>query len=250
MIDIKTTEEINKIKKLAQIISEILKIIKMNIRPNTDTLKLDEIASKTMKDYKVKPAFLGYKNYPASICVSINNELVHGIPSKDKIIKEGDIVTVDIGIQHGGFYADMAETIPVGNISTERQRLLNVTKNCIDIALKYCSPLNRIGDISYSIQKYVESNGFSVVRDFVGHCIGRNLHEKPEIPNFGKKNYGDKLYPGMVLCLEPMVCAGDWQVEILSDGWTVITKDRKDCAHFENMVLITESVPEVLTNYF
>lgn len=248
-IIIKNVEEIQQLKESAKIVSEILGKLEKSIKPKMNTLQLDKIAYDLITSMACNPAFLGYRNYPASICVSLNNELVHGIPSKEKIINEGDIVSIDLGIKYNSFYGDIAKTIPVGKISTEKQKLLEVTYNCLEIANAQCYKGNRVGDISYHIQSYVESRGYSVIRDFVGHAIGRDLHEKPDIPNFGNKDSGPKLLSGMVLCLEPMVSSGSAKLKILNDGWTAVTVDNSDCAHFEHMVVITDTEPEVITYY-
>jgi len=249
LIEIKTSSEIEILKECAKIVSEILDKVKSQIKPGVSTKDLEEVASRQMNKFDVEPAFLGYRGFPGKICTSINDELVHGIPSEKKIIKEGDLVKIDIGIKHKGFYGDIAETVPVGNVSEDIKRLLEVTKNCFNEVIKFCYAGYRVGDISAAIQNYVEKNGFSVIRDFVGHGIGRVLHEKPEIPNFGKMGTGPVLTNGMVLAIEPMVSMGTWQVRILPDGWTVQTVDNKMCAHYEHMIAITENSPQILTSF-
>ena len=246
IMDIKTAREINDIRVAAKISSEVLEIVLKKIHPGMSTAQLDENAHNEIISRKSKPAFLGYRGYPASICVSINNELVHGIPSESKMLKEGDLVSVDLGVNHKGFYGDIAETVPVGKISMSAQKLMDVTYRSFQQAYKNACCGKRIGDISFSIQSYVEQNGFSVVRDYCGHGIGRELHEKPEVPDFGRAGSGQELIQGMVIAIEPMVCEGDWRLRILSDGWTAVTLDNKLCAHYERMVLITENGPEIL----
>ncbi|MFN3966293.1 MAG: type I methionyl aminopeptidase [Endomicrobiia bacterium] len=250
MIELKTSSEIETIKEAGKIVSEILRKVKENLKSGVTTKDLEKIAEKEMSKMNVESAFFGYRGFPGKICVSINEELVHGIPNEKRIIKEGDIVKIDIGIKYKGFYGDIAETIPVGNISDEVRKLLNVTRNCFDKVLKVCYEGYRIGDISAAIQNYVEENGFSVIRDFVGHGIGRKLHEKPEIPNFGERGTGPLLNNGMVLAIEPMVSMGSWKVKVLPDGWTVQTIDKKMCAHYEHMIAITENGPDILTRFF
>jgi len=247
LIEIKTDTEIEIIKQSAKIASDVLKILRKNVVPGISTKKLDNLANELIRNYNAEPAFLGYNGFPATICTSINNELVHGIPSDNKILKNGDIITIDLGVKYKGYYGDIAETIPVGKINQNIERLLKVTYNCFNVALKYCYENNRIGDIAYNIQTYVEKNGFSVIRKYVGHGIGRQLHEKPEVPNFGKPNVGPLLMSGMVLAIEPMVAEGSYDVTLLDDNWTVVTMDNKLCAHYEHMILITKDGPVVLT---
>ncbi len=247
LIELKTYSEIEILKECAKIVSDILKKVKEGIKIGATTKELENIASKEMAKLNVESAFFGYKGFPGRICTSLNEELVHGIPNEKKIIKDGDIVKIDIGIKHKGFYGDIAETVPVGNISEEVKKLLDVTKSCFNEVLKVCCPGYRVGDISATIQNHIEKHGFSVIRDFVGHGIGRKLHEKPEIPNFGKRGTGPLLTEGMVLAIEPMVSLGTWKVKIVSDGWTVKTLDNKMCAHYEHMIAITKNGPQVLT---
>lgn len=246
-IYIKSQRELDILRQTGKTVSEILKRVKQKIKPGISTKYIDEIAAGEISARGIKSAFLGYRGFPGNICVSVNEELVHGIPKENKIIKEGDIVTLDIGIKCNGFYGDIAETIPVGEISDSAKKLIQVTYNSFNQMLKFATTGYRLGDISYSIQKYVESSGYSVIRDFVGHGIGHSLHEKPEVPNFGQPDRGVRLTPGMILAVEPMVACGGWQIEILSDGWTVVTADRKLCAHFEHMIAIGENEPEILT---
>lgn len=246
-IDIKTAGEINSIRVAAKISSDVLEIVLKKIHPGISTAQLNEIAHKEIISRKADPAFLGYRGYPASICVSINNELVHGIPAEGKILREGDMVSIDLGVNYKGFYGDIAETVSLGKISVSAQKLMDVTYRAFHEACKNACSGKRIGDISFSIQSYVEQNGFSVVRDYCGHGIGRELHEKPEVPDFGRPGTGQKLIPGMIIAIEPMVCEGDWHLRTLADGWTVVTLDNKLCAHYERMVLVTENGTEILS---
>jgi methionyl aminopeptidase len=192
------------------------------------------------------PAFKGYKGFPATVCTSVNEEIVHGIPGKRRL-KEGDIISIDLGVNYQGYFSDAAVTLPVGNIDAKKRKLIEVTKKSLAEGIKQAKAGNNLFDISYSIQNYVEKNGFSVVRQFVGHGIGRSLHEEPEIPNFGRAKEGEVLKTGMVFAIEPMVNMGTWECEILENGWTAVTKDRLPSAHFEHTVAITEKGPEILT---
>ncbi|MBN1622281.1 MAG: type I methionyl aminopeptidase [Endomicrobiales bacterium] len=246
-IELKTVSEIRLMKEVAQAVPKILKKLQESLKPGISTKHLDDLAFKEIDRMGMKPAFLGYRGYPSSTCISINNELVHGIPKADRIIKEGDLVSIDIGVFHHGFYGDAAITCGVGEISAEAKRLIEITRQALDKAIEKVRPDNRLGDVSWAIQSFVEKSGYSVVRDYVGHGIGRKLHEDPQIPNFGEANTGIRLMPGMVLAIEPMVNAGDWKVKTLDDGWTVVTSDGRLCAHFEHMVAITEKGCEVLT---
>lgn len=244
---IKTVDELESMKTACLVVREILEHIKEVIRPGMSTYDIEEISMKIMERKKVIPAFKGYSGYPANICVSVNEEVVHGIPRKDKILKEGDIVSVDIGVIYNGFYGDCADTFPVGKISKEHKKLIKVTKKAFYIGVEQIKEGATTGDIGNAIQKFVEENGFSVVKAFAGHSIGRKLHEYPEIANFGEKGAGEILKEGMVLCLEPMVNEGSYEVEILEDGWTAITSDGKYSAHYENEVIVRKEKGEVLS---
>ncbi|MDI6640753.1 MAG: type I methionyl aminopeptidase [Elusimicrobiota bacterium] len=246
-IELKSSDELETIREAAKIVSRILKTVKQEVKVGVSTKYIEEVAIREMCRYNVKSAFLGYRNFPNSICISINEELVHGIPKNNRIIKDGDIIKIDIGIKYKGFYGDIAETIPVGNVFKEAKNLLLTTYKAFENVLQVAHSGNRIGDISYSIQSFIEKNGYSVIRDYAGHGIGRNLHEKPEVPNFGQPHTGDRLLLGMVLAIEPMVALGSPEVEVLPDGWTVVTKDKKLCAHYEHMLAITENGCDVLT---
>ncbi|MEA3346566.1 MAG: type I methionyl aminopeptidase [Candidatus Auribacterota bacterium] len=246
MIPIKTPEQIKKISYSGKILSKLFKILENNIKPGITTEVLNEIAEKYLEKMGLKPAFKGYRGFPAALCVSVNEEVVHGIPSK-RALEEGDIVSIDMGAIHEGFFSDAARTYPVGQISTLKQKLIAVTKKSLDIAISNMTETNKLFDISHSIEEYVENNGFSVVRDFVGHGIGEKIHEDPQIPNFGVPDTGPQLKVGMVFAIEPMVNTGTYEVEVLSDHWTVVTKDKMPSAHFEDTVAITDKGPVILT---
>lgn len=246
-IELKTQSEIQILKEAGQKAAKILKLLSESLKPGISTKQLDDIAVEEMKSQNVKPAFLGYRGFPASTCISINEELVHGIPKQGRIIKEGDIVSIDLGVIHKGFYGDVAATFPVGAIPEQTKKLLDVTKNSLDKAIAQIKAGKRLGDVSHAIQEYVESNGFSVVRDYVGHGIGRRMHEDPAVPNFGMPNTGVRLEKGLVIAIEPMVNIGDFNVKTLKDNWTVVTVDKELCAHFEHMIAITENGNEILT---
>ena len=221
-------------------------VVAAAVRPGITTASLDALAEEFIRDHDAIPAFKGYNGYPASICVSVNEEVVHGIPGA-RVLKGGDIVSIDIGVVVDGFYGDMARTYPVGEISEEAKRLISVTETALKKGIAAAVVGNRISDIGHAVQSYVEAHGMSVVRDFVGHGIGRNMHEEPQIPNFGRPGYGPRLKPGMVLAIEPMVNVGGWEVIVLSDNWTVVTADRSLSAHFEDTVAVTEGGPLILT---
>jgi len=229
-----------------KLLSKIMRELKAAIRPGVTTLQVDELAERLVKREGALPAFKGYKGFPATICASINEEIVHGIPDNRKL-EEGDILSLDMGISYGGYFSDMAVTLPVGRIDSGKKKLIQVTSKALDLGIKQAKVNNRLFDISHSIQSFVEKNGFSVVRQFVGHGIGTQLHEEPEIPNFGDADEGPVLRVGMVLAIEPMVNMGGWEAEILENGWTAVTKDGLASAHFEHTVAITEKGPEILT---
>lgn len=246
MIVIKSPREIKALKKSGQIVARICEKLTREVRPGVTTKKLDEIAGELIKKYNVKPAFLGYRGFPATICTSVNEEVVHGIPG-NRVLVSGDIISLDVGIILEEYCGDMAITVPVGDISNEAKGLLKVTEESLYKGIAQANVSSYLGDISHAIQTFVEANGFSVVRDFVGHGIGRQMHEEPQIPNFGQPGQGPRLSAGMVLALEPMVNMGRWQVKVLSDGWTVVTADGKLSCHFEHMVAISDNGPEILT---
>lgn len=244
---VSSERELALISMACKIVAETLLKIGEHIKPGVTTLYLDRLAERYIRSRGGVPAFKGYKGYPATICASVNEEVVHGIPSRSKVLKEGDIVSIDVGVQYKGFYGDGAWTFCVGEVSEEAKRLIEVTKTSLEIAIKNLKAGVRIGDLGEIIQSYVESQGFSVVRDYAGHGIGRSLHEFPQVPNFGERNTGPTIEEGMVLAIEPMVNAGGYEVEVLSDGWTVVTKDRKLSAHFEHTVLVRKEDTLVLT---
>jgi len=246
MIIIKSKQEIEYMKKAGRIVALTHNVLKEHIKPGITTKELDEIAEDVIRKQNGLPAFKGYGGFPASICTSINEEVVHGIPGLKKL-EDGDIISIDIGAIYNGYYGDGAKTYPVGNISDEAQRLIDVTRESFYEGLKYCRVGFRLSDISHAIQKHIEGNGFSVVRDYVGHGIGANMHEDPQIPNFGLPGRGPRLEAGMVLAIEPMVNAGSYRVRTLLDNWTVVTVDKKNSAHYEHTVAITEDEPIILT---
>lgn len=245
-IILKTPQEIKKMRRSNQMVAEILAAIKEIVRPGITTRDLEELAEELLAKKKAQPAFKGYNGFPAALCTSVNEEIVHGIPS-ERILKEGDILSLDFGVIYDDFYGDAAITLPVGQVSPEATRLLRVAEEALYLAIAQARPGNRLQDISATIQYYVESQGFSVVRDFVGHGIGKHLHEKPQVPNFGLPGRGIRLRPGMTLAIEPMINAGGHEVVILEDGWTAVTKDGSLSAHFEHSVAITENGPEILS---
>jgi len=232
-------------------VGEILNKLSDFIKPGATTQDIDDFVSKSIKSFKMLPAFLGVPGakypFPASACVSVNDEVVHGIPNASRALRAGDIVSVDIGVIYEGYYGDAAKTYAVGNISDAASKLLQITEMSLEKALEQAKPGNRLGDVSFAVQKIAEEAGFSIVRDFVGHGIGRALHEEPQIPNYGKAGTGVRLAAGMVLAIEPMVNAGGYKVEMLDDDWTVATKDGSLSAHFEHTVALTETGNEILT---
>jgi len=247
MIILKAPWEIEKMRRSNAIVAEILAILKEAVKPGITTMELNELAEEICIKKGARPAFKGYRNYPYSLCISINEDVVHGLTSKKRYLQEGDIVSLDFGVFYDGYYGDAAITVPVGKISANAKRLLEVTENALYKGIEQAREGRRVSDISAAIQTYVESHGYSVVRQFVGHGIGRSLHEDPQVPNFGKPGKGAKLKVGMVLAIEPMVNEGTYEVEILPDGWTAVTKDRKLSAHFEHTVAITKNGPEILS---
>lgn len=247
MVNVKTEEEIKKIGEASKIVAIVLETLSANIKAGMSTEDVDIMAEKMLIEYKAKPAFKGYRGYPASICVSINDEIVHGIPSSDRIIKEGDIVSLDFGVQLDGFFGDAAITIPIGHVSNTAQRLLKITKESLLLGIKEAKVGNRLYDISSAIQEHAEKNGFSVVRDFVGHGIGRALHEEPQIPNYGPRGKGIKLEKGMVFAIEPMINVGSYRIKIDADGWTARTLDGSLSAHFEHTIVVDNEEGRILS---
>ncbi|MFH1868253.1 MAG: type I methionyl aminopeptidase [Candidatus Omnitrophota bacterium] len=247
MIELKTSEQVEKIMRASEVVVSVLSSLKKEAVPGVKTKVLDKIAKDIIESKGAKPAFLGYRGFPNSICTSINEEIVHGIPG-ERVLKQGDILSIDVGAELEGFFSDAAVTVAIGKIPQETQKLIEISKEALYRAIDSAKPGNRISDISCSIQEYVESNGFSVIREFVGHGIGSQLHEDPQIPNFGQRGVGPRIKKGMVFAIEPMVSAGSWEAEILSDGWTVATKDRSITAHFEHTVAVSEDGVEILTD--
>lgn len=246
-ISIKSANEIEKMKEAGRILSIVHDELEQFIKPGISTWDIDKKGYELIKSFGCEPSFLNYNGYPASICVSIDDEIVHGIPNKKHILHEGNIVSLDAGVIYEGFHSDAARTHAVGQISNEAQRLIDVTKQSFFEGIQFAKAGNHLHDISAAIQEYVEKNGFSVVRDLVGHGIGKNLHEEPEIPNYKVRGRGPKLVPGMTLAIEPMVNAGSYDIWWLEDDWTVVTQDGSLSAHYENTVLITEDEPIILS---
>lgn len=246
MIILKSLDEIKRMTDACHIVAEVFEEVKKIIAPDITTEEIDEFVESYIISKKAYPAFKGYRGFPASLCTSVNEEVVHGIPSSRRL-KMGDIISLDIGVYYRGFYGDAAMTFPVGEIEDIARRLLKVTEEALYRGIESAVASNRVFDISYAIQNYVEGNDFSVVRNFVGHGIGRELHEDPQVPNFGRKGEGPLLREGMTLAIEPMVNAGGWDVKILSDGWTAVTRDGSLSAHFEHTIAIMSDGPSILT---
>lgn len=247
MIVLKSPREIELIRAGGGILAEAFEMLRDLVKPGVSTKEIDLEVEELIRKRGARPAFKGYRGFPATVCVSINEEIVHGIPAAHRRLQEGDIVGLDLGCIVEGYYADAAVTLPVGEIASDAQRLLNVTRESLGQGIAQARPGNRLGDISSTIQRYVEGHGFAVVRAFVGHGIGRALHEDPQIPNFGEAGRGPILKVGMCLAIEPMVTMGTWDVRILDDGWTAVTADGSLSAHFEHTIAITETGPEILT---
>jgi methionyl aminopeptidase len=247
MIIIKSNKEIEYMREAGKIVAYVHEVLRDAIKPGVTTKELDEIAEREILKHKALPAFKGYHGFPASICASVNEEVVHGIPGV-KTLKDGDIISIDIGTIYNGYYGDAAKTHPVGQVSEEALRLIEVTRQSFYEGLRFCMEGNRLSDVSHAVQTYVEGQGFSVVRDFVGHGIGQSMHEDPQIPNFGLPGKGPRLGEGMVLAIEPMVNMGTYKVKTLLDNWTVVTLDGKMSAHYEHTIAITKDEPMILTN--
>jgi methionyl aminopeptidase len=247
MISLKSAKELDLMRKAGSIVAQILEEMAEMAKPGVTTGQIDQFAEKRIKDLGALPAFKGYNGFPATVCISVNDEVVHGIPSPKRTLKNGDIVGIDFGVIYQGWYGDSARTIAVGSIKPEVQKLLDVTRESLFKGIEQCREGNRVFDIGHAVQNYVEGFGFSVVREFVGHGIGRALHEEPQVPNYGPKGKGTVLKVGMVLAIEPMINAGSHEVKVLSDGWTAVTKDHSLSAHFEHTVAITPQGPEILT---
>ncbi len=246
-IELKTAEEIARIREASRIVHDVLREVVAAVAPGVTTAEIDRLAEARTLARGAKPAFKGYHGYPASICISVNDAVVHGIPSPRRTLREGDVVGLDFGVLHHGFYGDSAVSVAVGEASEEVERLLEVTREALDRAVAAATAANRVGDIGAAVQPFVEARGYSVVREFVGLGIGRQLHESPQVPNFGAAGTGIRLRPGMVLAIEPMVNVGGPEVRILDDGWTAVTADGSLSAHFEHTIAVTENGPVVLT---
>ncbi|HTB98028.1 MAG TPA: type I methionyl aminopeptidase [Terracidiphilus sp.] len=246
---LKSQDEIEKMRRAGRVVREVLELVRANVKPGATTLDLEKVAEARIAELGAKPAFKGYHGYPCVLCTSVNSEVVHGIPSKKRVLREGDIVSVDCGAVIDGFYGDAAITIPVGEkISPEAEKLLRVTEASLQAGIAVVRPGATLGDIGAAVQNVVEAEGFSVVRDFVGHGIGVQMHEEPQVPNFGEAGRGMKLRPGMVIAIEPMVNVGGPDVRVLKDGWTAVTDDGSMSAHFEHTVAVTDTGARILTD--
>ena len=248
MITLKSGEEIIRMRDAGRIAAIAREIGGEHVREGVTTAQIDREIKKCILSHGAKPSFLGYGGFPASACISVNEEIIHGIPSSTKVLKNGDIVKIDVGAYYKGYHGDCAATFAVGTVSEEAQRLIDVTKQSFFEGIAVIGDGKRIGDIGFAIQNYVESHGFSVVREYIGHGIGKNLHEDPEVPNYGTAGRGQRLRSGMTLAIEPMVNVGDWRVRVLNDQWTVVTVDGKLSAHYENTVAITDNGVIILTD--
>lgn len=246
MISIKSPREIEAMRRAGRITAQARALAGSMVAPGVTTREIDQAVRRFIESQGAKPSFLGYAGYPGSACISVNEEVIHGIPGPRKL-REGDIVSVDVGAFIGGFHGDCAATYACGEVSDEAKKLIEVTQQSFWEGIKLAHPGSRVSDISHAVQQYVEQRGFSVVRDFVGHGIGTKVHEAPEVPNFGPAGHGPRLLPGMTIAVEPMVNVGDWRVKVLKDGWTTVSLDGSLTAHYENTILITEDGPEVLT---
>lgn len=246
MILVKSSTEIEYMRESGKIVAEVHSVLKDMIKPGITTKELDEIAERIILEHGAQPAFKGYGGFPATICASVNEEVVHGIPG-DRMLREGDIISIDVGALKNGYYGDSAKTYPVGKISAKAEKLIRVTRESFYEGLKFCKVGYRLSDVSHAIQMHVEAEGFSVVRDYVGHGIGASLHEDPQIPNYGPAGKGPRLSTGMVLAIEPMINAGRFSVRVLGDNWTVVTADGSLSAHYEHTIAITDEDPIILT---
>lgn len=246
-VTIKSEREIELMREAGRLLGLVHDELAKELKPGMTTKDIDRLGEMIIRDFGCKPSFLHLYDYPASICVSVNDEVIHGIPSKHRILREGDIVSLDAGLEYKGYQSDAARTWGVGEISKEAQQLIDVTRQSFFEGIKYAKAGNHLNDISKAIQAYAESFGYGVVRDFVGHGIGQQVHEDPEVPNFAQRKKGIKLMPGMTLAVEPMINQGTWEVEWMADEWTIVTADGKLSAHYENTILITEGEPEILS---
>jgi methionyl aminopeptidase len=248
MIQYKTAEEIELMRVSAQLVSRTLGMLAREVQPGVTPLHLDKLAEEFIRDHGAIPGFLGLYDFPNSLCMSLNEQVVHGIPSA-KALKEGDIISIDCGVLKNGYYGDQAYTFMVGEVSEEVKQLLKVTKECLELGIAQATSSNRIGDISFAIQSHAEANGYGVVRELVGHGLGKKMHESPEVPNYGRRGSGPKIKEGLVIAIEPMINMGTRRVKQLRDGWTIITADNRPSAHFEHDVAIVDGKPDVLTTF-
>ena len=246
MISLKSPREIELMRRAGRLTAQARALAGSMVRPGVTTHEIDTAVRKFIESHGAKPSFLGYGGFSGSACISINEQVIHGLPGPRKL-QEGDLVSIDVGAYLNGFHGDCAATFPCGEVSDEAMRLIRVTEQSFWEGIRLARPGKRVYDISHAVQQYVEANGFSVVRDFVGHGVGTKLHEAPEVPNYGPAGHGPRLQPGMTIAVEPMVCAGDWQVKVLADKWTTVSLDGSLTAHYENTILITEDGPEILT---
>ncbi|MCL6566908.1 MAG: type I methionyl aminopeptidase [Acidobacteriia bacterium] len=247
MIVLKSAAELEKMHRAGLIVWDVLSSLRQMVAPGVTTLDLETFAARRTAEYGARAAFKGYRGFPCTLCTSVNNEVVHGIPSARRTLREGDVVSIDYGVELDGYYADAAVTIPVGRVAPEVERLLIATRDALDRAIAQMRPGNRLSDVGAAVQQTVEPLGFSVVREFVGHGIGTQMHEEPQLPNYGPPGKGPRLEPGLVLAIEPMVAAGRPEVRVLDDGWTAVTVDGSLAAHFEHTVAVTENGPWILT---
>jgi methionyl aminopeptidase len=247
MIICKSAAEIEKLRRSGKMVRQVLGEVREQVRPGATTMDLEKFVARRFRELGAKSAFKGYRGYPCVLCASVNEEVVHGIPSDRRVLKDGDILSLDTGVIFDGYYGDSAITVPVGAINESAERLLKVTEESLEIAIEKVRLGNRLGDVSAAVQEHAEKNGYSIVREFVGHGIGKAMHEEPQIPNYGQAGHGPVLKEGMVFAIEPMVNAGTAGVRVLQDNWTAVTNDGKLSAHFEHMVAVTHNGPDVLT---
>lgn len=247
MITIKSSLELELMRKANAIVGDVLELMRESVRSGVTTYELDKIAHDYIVKSGAKPSFLGYGGFPASICASVNEEVIHGIPSKSRVLQEGDIVSIDVGTIYKGYNGDAARTFAVGAVDEQKQKLMRVTEESFFKGIEILKDGVRLGDLGYAIQSHAETNGFSIVRDYVGHGIGQNMHEDPQIPNYGRAGHGLRVKAGMTLAIEPMINAGNYAVEVLEDGWTVVTVDGLPSAHYENTVAVTDDGVEILS---
>jgi methionyl aminopeptidase len=246
-MELKSQEEIGHMREAGRIVAEILDVLERAVAPGVTTWELDQLAERLIHEKGARPAFKGYRGFPSCLCTSINHEVVHGIPSRKRRVAAGDLLKLDFGVVYRGYFGDSARTVPVGKVSPEAEALSRATRESLEAGIRAAVAGNHVGDIGHAVQSHVEALGYSVVKDFVGHGIGRKLHEEPQIPNYGTPGTLAKLRPGMVLAIEPMVNAGTWEVETLDDDWTAVTTDGRLSSHWEHTILVTEDGPEVLT---